>query len=319
MISIIDLNYSKSKQLLFTDDLVWSISECLKNNKKVLIFLNRRWEANCLVCKDCSFQMKCKWCDITLNVHRFPEKTLVCHQCWKKEDIPSICPNCSSSNLSTVWVWTQKIEEILRKIFKENYIVRLDSDKIRKEWISMSDVKWSDIVIATEVINTITIDNIWLVVFPLFESEMSIPEYDIEEKVFLNTMHNIRRWADAIIQTYIPNHPLIKSITSWTYNDFLKSTLEERKAYHYPPYYEFAMIQISSKNKQKVIDLWANLVNKLEIIWADCEVSYDRHSFTKYDSEWRQKIFLRWDSISNAISIISPEIFKNRELSLEWK
>ncbi|EKE29731.1 MAG: primosome assembly protein PriA [uncultured bacterium (gcode 4)] len=321
MITVIDLNYSQNPYPLLSQELLDNVAKVLSSGKKILFFINRRWEANALICRDCSFQAKCPECDISMNVHKFPAPKLICHHCNRQEPIIVRCPKCSWSNLVSVWTWTQRMEETLSMIFKSSKIARLDSDKITKEWIHLEDIWNADIIIATESINAVTIDNLWLVVVPLFELEMVIPEYDIEERIYINISYNLKRWADAIIQTYIPGHELLKIITEWNYKDFLMHTLEERKAFKYPPYWKLAYIWIKSKNKDRVTDMAVKLVNKLEISNEDNKVfiNYDSKSFTKRAWEFRQKIILRWENLEEFLQIASGEIIRNREIELEWK
>jgi hypothetical protein len=42
---------------------------------------------------------------------------------------------------------------------------------------------------------------------------MTVPEYDIEEKIYTNISYNVKRNADVIIQTYTPKNNILKIIS----------------------------------------------------------------------------------------------------------
>ena len=78
------------------------IAEQINNNKKTLIFYNRRGSASAWICQDCGFFEKCPNCDIAFSYHIFPRKRLVCHHCNMIDEINNSCPNCHGNRFSTV-------------------------------------------------------------------------------------------------------------------------------------------------------------------------------------------------------------------------
>ncbi|EKE26987.1 MAG: hypothetical protein ACD_4C00091G0001 [uncultured bacterium (gcode 4)] len=321
MINIIDLNYSHNPYPLLSQNIIDLILENISKNKKTLLFLNRRWESNSLICKDCSNQIKCDFCDIWMVLHKYPLQKLICHHCHNEKEIPMTCPKCHSTNLNQVWVWIQKVEDNIRKIFKENEIIRLDSDKIHKEWISREDIKKAQIIISTESVNTISIDNLGLVWFLLLELEFLIPEYNIEEQIYDNISYNMKRWSDIAIQTYIPNSSFINILTEWNFKDFLMTSLKERKDFNYPPYKELVYVWVKSKSQEKVKDIIIKLKNKLEINNTENKkvIFYDKELFSKRASEYHQKIVIKWEDLQEFLSCIKFEVFRNKEINIEWK
>ena len=49
-------------------------------------------------------------CDVSLTYHRISRK-LECHYCGYKENMPSACPSCSSTNMTMKGFGTEKIED----------------------------------------------------------------------------------------------------------------------------------------------------------------------------------------------------------------
>lgn len=133
-----------------------------------------------------------------------------------------------------------------------------------------------------------------LVAFLLLESEIAVPEYDIEEKIYTNIAYNARKGSDIYIQTFTPKSDLIRNITEGNYRDFLVHTLAERKAFSYPPYKELVHIWVRDKSKDRIKDIIYKLKNKLEVLKnPDIELYFDKELFTKRNNEYGQKIVLK--------------------------
>ena len=54
---------------IFSRKLLSSIKATLDANKQVILFLNRRGHSTFVICRDCGFVLKCKYCDISLTYH----------------------------------------------------------------------------------------------------------------------------------------------------------------------------------------------------------------------------------------------------------
>ena len=320
MITILDLNKISTVYPLLSQDLIDDITQTLKSEKRVLVFLNKRWESGALFCKDCWFVTKCPECDTTLSIHKYPENALICHECWYKEALKNLCPKCSWANLIHIWSWTQKVEDALIKVFPDKKIVRLDSDKLKKEWIWIEDIKNADIIVATQAINSVSIENLWLIALPLFEIWLLANEYDAEEKLYENIMINLKRQADVVVQTFYPWSKLLEIISKWNYKDFLNYTLGERKEFSYPPYVDMANIIAEHTSKDNLVNIMSSLKNKLDICDEnkEFEINYSKDLFTKKNWRFRQKITLRWKNLRAFLECISFEIFRNRNLKIEW-
>ena len=133
MLYIVDLSQDASNvNYYLSNTLISHVKNTLDNNKKVILYLNRRGFFSSLVCKGCSFLYKCKFCDVSLNVHNFPSK-LLCYLCGYQEMVPKKCWKCNKEKLERVWVWTQQVEDWLRSIFSDKKIFRFDLDNLKNK------------------------------------------------------------------------------------------------------------------------------------------------------------------------------------------
>lgn len=157
MFTIIDLNYARCPLPFLSDELVKKIAETIGNGQKCLLFFNRRGSARTLLCKDCGYQFMCERCDLATVVHTSPVRKLLCHHCSAESPVPHNCPVCHGTNLDSVGFGIQKAEENLEKLFPKTRIVRVDSDKKRSEGIGLQEIQESQILLSTELGNTLYI------------------------------------------------------------------------------------------------------------------------------------------------------------------
>ncbi|RPI97137.1 MAG: primosomal protein N', partial [Spirochaetales bacterium] len=133
-VKIVDMRMelaTRRKIAIFSKVLLDAIDKALKNNKQVMIFLNRRGFSTYINCKKCGFVMKCKRCDTSM-VYHFDEKRLICHYCDYNTQPPDICPKCRSSYISYFGLGTEKVESEISRHFSHVHMARMDSDTTTK-------------------------------------------------------------------------------------------------------------------------------------------------------------------------------------------
>jgi len=307
--------------------LLKSIDMTLEKWEKTILYLNKRGEYSCLICKDCQKLYKCNNCDNSLSVHKYPAK-LACHLCGHMEQIPFKCNKCNSQNLEKVWIWTQQIEDSLKIYFKEKVnIFRFDSDNLRTKSSkneALSNLKSADIIIGTKMVTTgFNFDKVWLIWVILLEQELQIPKYNTEENVYSNIKQLLGRgnrvWqkTDIIIQTFIPENSIIKNIVSGNYKDFFISSLEERKIFNYPPYTQMVTLEYRSITEIKSKDFITKLYNKLVLLDENrnFDITLVNNPMKKYN-KYFFKIIIKWKEIRAFLEWIKFEIMRNKGLSV---
>lgn len=322
----IDLTKDKSKKSEYlSETLLSKIENSLKQNKKAILYINKRWAYNLLICEDCNDLKKCPRCDISLHVHINPLK-LICHHCSYEKEFPLTCDNCNSTNLKKIWVWTQHIEETIKKFFFGKKVFRMDTDSIKnikEKNEALENIKNADIIIWTKMITTgFDFRDIWVIWIILLEQELQIPKYDTEEKIYSNIKQLIWRWwriwdeTDIIIQTFIPNNEMIKSIVELNYKDFFKKTLEERKLFNYPPFCEIVTLRYKDKSSENALNNMKNLKEKIEKFnnW-DFEIILNSNTF-KRNNQFFAQIIIKWNNIRTFLENIKKDIFEEKDLTV---
>lgn len=289
--------------------------------EKVLILYNRRGSGRAWICQDCGNFPLCPHCDIALAYHTSPTAQLICHQCSFTTSLVWTCTKCSGHRFHPVGIGIQKVEEDMNKAFTNMNIFRIDSDaRILKSEI-FHHVDEADIILGTQMhVSLLHHPDVVHIVFLLFESDLTLPDYRMEEDVYHMLDYAKKSQKHIFIQTYTPEHPLLSLIMSGNYRDFLQQMSHERELYKYPPYGQFALIRIRDVQKAKVQDIIVKMLNKINILKTeDVFVAADRDIWERYAGEWVQKIILKWKDISWILSSLEVEIVRNRSVTIEWR
>ena len=328
---LVNLAQDKSKiNNYLSNTLLKQIEENIKQNKKTILYLNKRWEYASLICEKCNYIYKCEHCDISLSVNKYPEN-LSCNLCWKTQAIPYKCKKCGSNNLIKVWVWTQQIEQAINSYFNNKIaIFRFDSDNVKnksQKLEAMEKLEQAQIIIWTKMITTgFDFKNIWLIWVILIEQELQIPKYNTEEKVYSNIKQLLWRWervwekTEFIIQTFIPENEIIQNIINKNYKDFFMQTLEERKIFKYPPFVELLTLEYRNKSEEKAKNFILNLKNKLDLELKNYEKNEEiseillNPNYQKKYNQYYYRIIIKWTNLRNFIECVKGEIFRNKEL-----
>lgn len=319
ILTIIPLSITPLLAQYITDEMIDIIRVQKQVHKKTYIYYNRRGSSRAWICRDCGHFEKCPHCDIAYAVHLDPRKELVCHQCWNRESFPLECSNCGGVDLVGVGVGLQQMEKNLSDILWEDFrLCRIDSDnriKDRELYIHQQDY---DVFLMTQRGITLHAD-VWAVIFPCFEINLSLPDYQMEEKLFLEIQYFKKQNIHIALQTYTPDHELLSSILHGNQKQFLESLSRERKTFGYPPFWDFITIKIHHIKKEMVRRLMDQSIQLLfQFKKESTFLAFDHEHFERHAGEWIQKIIIKDKDLQYLLPHIEPYIIRNRSITLEW-
>lgn len=249
---------------IFSQKLKAAMVDCVNNGEKILILSPRLGYSGTLMCQNCGAPAKCPNCEIPMRVHKTVDLVLVCHHCAQSRQMPDHCPNCNSAKLRPSGsAGSQKIfETIMRFIeygqMKKVPVLILDSDVIKNdleenEALEVMNKLGAAILISTQMIYGHRFKyNFDLVGIINIDALTTFVDFQIEERL----SSQIRKISDfkprkLIIQTYNPDSSILSYIVNGKIDDFLKSELQVRKLFLYPPYAKIIKLSYRHLNKQK--------------------------------------------------------------------
>jgi len=215
---------------------------------------------------------QCNNCDVTLIYHKFQNK-LRCHYCGYATDVPHRCPECKSTHLTMKGFGTEKVEEELAVFFPDTRIVRMDMDTTRtknayQNIINDFENRKISILVGTQMVTKgLDFENVSVVSILNADNMINFPDFRSYERSF-QLMAQVSgragrkfRRGKVIIQTYNPQHPVIKQVIENDYNGMFNSQLVDRRKFRYPPVYR--LIRITLKHKE------TKSLNKASQVFAD--------------------------------------------------
>ena len=251
-----------------------AIADRIRKGEQSLIFLNRRGYAPITLCRACGHQIGCDHCDARMVEHRFL-KRLMCHQCGETKPMPTVCPHCQAEDkLAPVGPGVERMAEEVTALFPDARIVVLSSDlygsaRAMKAHIEEIAQGGADIIIGTQLVaKGHNFPNLTLV--GVIDADLGLQGSDLRaaERTF-QLMRQVAGRAGraetpgaAMLQTFQPEHAVIRAILAGDEESFWAAEAAERKAAGVPPYGRMAGIILSSTNVQEVFDLGTDMARR---------------------------------------------------------
>lgn len=256
----------------FSPQLYEEMKNALENKKQIILFQNRRGYAPFIICESCGHTPYCQNCDVALTYHKNDQK-LKCHYCGYSISLQSTCSACGSNRLTQKGFGTEKIEEELSIFFPSAKVKRMDLDTTRsknayQELISAFEEGAIDILVGTQMVTKgLDFDNVSLVGILNADNMLNYPDFRAFERSFQLMLQVSGRAGrknargKVMIQTYNPDHPIIKKVIQHDYKLMAEEELIERKKFKYPPFYR--LIKITLKHKD------FKLLNQASVVYAN--------------------------------------------------
>ncbi|NLK62258.1 MAG: primosomal protein N' [Fusobacteria bacterium] len=294
----------------FSEKLLKEISNCIKNNEQVILFLNKKGYSNQIQCKKCGHIEKCENCSVSYSYYKIENK-LKCSYCGKEKKFTKICADCNSDEFSYHNYGTEKIEMELQEIFPEARILRIDSDTVKERdaYTNMYNDFLSqkyDILLGTQIIaKGFHFPNVTLAGIISADTILNFPDFRSSEKTFQLIVQTAGRAGrgekrgTVIIQTYNPDHYAIQMAIDANYEEFYNYEIKNRKELNYPPFGKIINIIVSCEDESKLENSAKEFYDDIKDILNESEKFMIYGPFKaplyKINKRYRYQIFIKGD------------------------
>jgi len=238
-----------------------TMRDTLSRGEQSLLFLNRRGYAPLTLCRVCGHRFECPSCSAWLVEHRFRGQ-LVCHHCGHNEKRPEACPECGTlDHLVACGPGVERIAEEVVTHFPDARTIVLSSDmlggvrrlRLELEAIAKGD---ADIVIGTQLVaKGHNFPNMTLV--GVVDADLGLANGDprAAERTFqlLNQVTGragrTGKKSLGLLQTFQPDHPVIRAIVSGDADAFYEREIAERERSGLPPFGRLASLIVSGATR----------------------------------------------------------------------
>lgn len=264
---------------LFSRKLFKSIEEALEKKEQIVLFLNRRGFSTFVSCRSCGYVFKCDECEISMTYHK--NGFLICHYCGKTKREPNKCPKCESKYVKFFGAGTQRVEDEIKKYFKDAKVIRMDVDTTRakdshEKLYNAFKKGEGDILIGTQMISKgLDFPDVTLVGILAADMSINIPDYRSAERTFqLITQVAGRagrgvKEGKVVIQTYTLEHYSLQYAKNYDYEGFYEKEFTVRALMNYPPFGKILLINGTSKDENMLKDFMNNIANSISILLKD--------------------------------------------------
>ena len=279
-VRVVDMRQAMFKEKgppLFSPQLKEAIHKRLDRGEQTILFLNRRGYSTSLQCPKCGYVANCPNCSVSLTYHRIEQK-LSCHICGHNEKVPSVCPEpkCKNPAIRFAGTGTQKVEEVLAKLFPKARIKRMDADTMKRKddyRHVLGDFRAGqiDILVGTHMIaKGLHFPNVTLVGIIYADSALHQPDFRAGERTFQLLTQVAGRAGrgdvegEVFVQAFTPFHPAIQYARRHDFVGFYEQETEFRAQLKYPPFARVALLTLKGRNEDKVKFSAEHLKRELE-------------------------------------------------------
>ncbi|MEM6883552.1 MAG: primosomal protein N' [Verrucomicrobiota bacterium] len=283
VIHVVDLRKEKKAgpdAFMLSEPLQQGIRTRLEQGEQTILFLNRRGFSTSLQCPKCGYVAECPQCSVPMTYHR-TDGEMRCHLCDYFDDVPGQCPDCDFTGFKYGGTGTQRIEDVVARLFPEARWQRMDSDSMRakgayEEALTQFRKGELDLLIGTQMITKgLDFPNVTCVGIINVDGALQMPDFRAAERVFDQLVQVAgragrgERPGEVFLQTFTPFHPAIQFARHHDVTGFIDHELEFRKAQRFPPYRRCAVINIRARDEDKAQFCAEQVSKRLERFKSD--------------------------------------------------
>lgn len=251
-----------------------ALEETLSRGEQAILFLNRRGANRMVSCGECGFVPECPRCSVKLTYHSANHR-LMCHHCGFSQPLPDRCPQCGGV-LNFIGVGTQKVQEELEELLPGTAILRMDADTVtaahsHQDILDQFREGKASILIGTQMVaKGLDFENVTLVGVILADQSLFVDDFRAGERTFSLLTQVVGRagrgekTGRAIIQTFVPDHDVIRFSARQDYDSFYRTEIQMRRLRREPPFQDVFVLTASGLNETAVLRACMKLRGTLE-------------------------------------------------------
>lgn len=318
-VQVVNIAEQRRKRLMngpFSSVLLAEMKRALDNQEQIILFQNRRGYAPNVECHVCGWLPKCPHCDVSLTYHKRLNQ-VTCHYCGYSATIPQKCPNCESTELTSIGYGTERIEDIITQIFPQARVARMDLDTTRsrtayEKIISDFQQGRTDILVGTQMVTKgLDFERVRVVGILNADTMLNMPDFRSYEHAY-QMMSQVAGRAGrrgeqgrVILQTKTPDLPVVTHVVNTDYLSLYNEQMEERQLFRYPPLSRLVYIYMKHRQESVLGGLAYQLAQLMRQVFGDRVLGPDTPPVGRIQNLFIRKVVLKVELSANMADVRS--------------
>lgn len=307
VVDVKDLRHRKLMNGPFSPPLMAAMRDALGRQEQVILFQNRRGFAPMIECRECGWVPKCPNCDVSLTYHK-TTGLLTCHYCGFTQRVPTVCPNCGSTELQGRGYGTEKIEDQIRDLFPDVRVARMDLDTTRtrnaySRIIDDFSRGKTNVLVGTQMISKgLDFDRVSLVGILDADTMLNYPDFRAYEHAFMMMSQVAGRAGRkgrrglVILQTKNTALPVIRQVVGNDYEGFYQDMIAERRAFNYPPFCHLVYVYLKHSRAEVADTAGIELGGRLRQWFGQRVLGPDKPGVARVKSLHIRKLVIKFEN-----------------------
>ena len=229
--------------------------------EQAILVLNRRGTASVVLCRDCGHVQSCPDCERPLVYHQ-AGTTLRCHHCGRATPLATRCPSCGSPRIRYLGGGTERVEREVRGSHPGLQVARLDRDVAEHRGAAARVLDafaagHTDVLVGTSLVaKGLDVPAVTLVGVVSSDVALNLPDERAAERTYQLLCQAVGRAGRgdrpgrAILQTYQPDHPVIRAVASGDGETFYAEELAMRRRFGSPPFGRLVKLTVALPDRE---------------------------------------------------------------------
>lgn len=247
----------------FSRDLLLAMEETLKEQRQVILFINRRGFAPVWMCEGCAYVSECERCDVPLTQHKWKDQ-LDCHHCGYHIPVPRVCPSCGGTALGPKGAGTERVVEDLAQYLPQARVARMDLDTTRSKnahsrLVEAFGQRQFDVLVGTQMVTKgLDFAHVGLVGVLSADRLLNHADFRSFERAYAMLTQVAGRSGRSgargkvILQTFSPDHWVLDKVMRHDFSGLVEQELRDRRESLYPPYARLIRIVLRHTDAQRL-------------------------------------------------------------------
>ena len=230
--------------------------------EQAVVLVPRRGYSPFLSCRSCGEVVMCPHCDVALTVHRSRNghQWLRCHWCDHRAEIASRCSHCGSTAFKPFGAGTQKVLELLAQELEGLRLLRFDRDSTggrdgHRRLLDRFAAGEADVLIGTQMLaKGMDLPQVTLAAVLAADGLLHRPDLRASEQALQLLLQLAgragrgERPGQVLVQTYCPDHPVIRHLVDGRYESFLEEEVQLRRDAALVPFSRACLLRLSGES-----------------------------------------------------------------------